>query len=60
MNTATQQLRNVRPANGQRVEVIIFNFAGKEVIRGAYGEQNGKPMIDGVKLHPMRTEWRAA
>lgn len=53
-------LHQTRPAIGARIRVTIFNFTGPEVIVGTYTEQNGRPIIDGVKLHPMRTEWTAA
>ena len=53
-------LHAIRPAIGQRIEVVIFNFAGKEVLRGTYHEEAGRPMLDGIKLHPRRTEWAAA
>jgi hypothetical protein len=54
------QLHDTRPAIGQRIEVVIFNFTGKEVLRGTYHEEAGRPMLDGIKLHPRRTEWTPA
>lgn len=56
-----QHLHHRRPAIGQQIRAIVFCFTGCEVLVGTYSEDSkGAPMIDGVKLHPMRTEWQAA
>ena len=57
---ATQHLHKTRPAIGARIRVTIFNFSGREIIEGVYSEEKGRPLINGIKLHPMRTEWIAA
>lgn len=57
MSQARQHLHKTRPSIGQSIRVFIFNFSGVEILDGTYSEEGGRPMIDGVKLHPMRTEW---
>jgi len=59
MGNGTQHLHKNRPTIGQRVTVTIFNFTGREKITGTYSEDAGQPMVDGIKLHPLRTEWTA-
>lgn len=60
MSKTRQHLHKTRPSIGQSIRVFIFNFTGIETIDGTYSEEAGRPLIDGVKLHPMRTEWVAA
>lgn len=59
MNAATHhRMSEKRPEVGQRVRAFIYNFAGVEIVDGAYSEKNGQPMIGETKIHRMRTEWR--